>query len=127
MSQFERVGDEKVAHLIDLADRARSALLRAGIPANMADGGADSSGALIELDEGADETGGVFVTWSVSPEFTAEVSGHLMSGELTHPSIQESGKIRAAMADAIIKTLNASGLAATLNDDDMRPLSVVVS
>lgn len=125
--QFERVDDEGVAQLLDLADKARTALLRAGLPVSLTSDNSDAPGALIEVDEGADEAGGVFITWSLSPEFTAEVSGFLLSGEITHPSIQLSGEIKAAMIDSILKMLNSSGLSAALSDDDMRPLSVVVS
>ena len=127
MVQFERVDDEGVAQLLDLADKARTALLRAGLPVSLTSDNSDAPGALIEVDEGADEAGGVFITWSLSPEFTAEVSGFLLSGEITHPSIQLSGEIKAAMIDSILKMLNSSGLSAALSDDDMRPLSVVVS
>lgn len=127
MAHLSRASDEEVARLINVANKTRSTLLKAGIPVILAGTDADAPGALIEVDEGADKAGGVFITWSLSPEFTAEVSSFLINGELTHPSIHESGKIKVVMIDAIIEILNAFGLTATLSEDDMRPLTAVVN
>jgi hypothetical protein len=124
--EFDHINDDEAGRLMDLAALAKSVLQRAGIPASLADGGTDTPGALIEVDTGADDAGGVFIAWSLSSEMTAEVSDHLLKGEFAHAAVQEAGRIRAAMCEALISILAASGISATLNEDDMRPLTVAV-
>jgi hypothetical protein len=123
---FDHISDTEAGRLMDLAAAAKSALQRAGVPASLSDDGGDRPGALIEVDTGADDAGGVFISWTLSPEMTAEVSDHLLKGEFTNGAVQSAGIIRAAMCEAIISISTSSGVSAALNEDDMRPLTVAV-
>jgi len=127
MIDFEHVDSEAAERLRDLADRAQGILIAAGIPAFDWQSSSPRGGAAIEVDTGADEAGGVYISWQVSQELADQINRHLLSHQLTHPSIQYSGKIREAMRDAIITVLSASGLLAKASENDMRPLEVSIS
>ncbi len=127
MVEFEHIGSEAAERLRDLADRARVTLIAAGITAFDSGSSSPRGGAEIEVDTGYDEAGGVYISWAFSRELTDEISGYLLSNQLSHATIQYSGKVRVAMRDAIIAILGAAGFSAGVSEDDMRPLAVSLS
>jgi hypothetical protein len=126
MVEFEHIDSEASERLRDLADHARVTLIAAGIPAFDSEDSSPRGGAEIEIDTG-DEVGGVYISWAFSRELTDEISGYLLSNQLPHPTIKYTGKVAAAMRDAIVAILNAAGLSASAAEDDMRTYAVSLS
>jgi hypothetical protein len=125
--EFEHLNQEAADRLRDLADRARVTLIAAGIQAFDITHQNPRGGAAIEVDTGADDAAGVYISWTFSEELTNEISNYLLTKQTSHPTFQYSGKIRLAMRDVIMTILNAAGLKASHSKDDMRPLAVLVS
>jgi len=65
MIDFQHVDSEAAERLRGLADRARGILIAAGIPAFDWQSSSPRGGAAIEVDMGADEAGGVYISWQV--------------------------------------------------------------
>jgi hypothetical protein len=124
---FKHVDSEAAERLMHLADRARAALIAAGIPAFDIMSPEALGGAAIEVDTGDDEGGGVYISWVLSRELTDEINNLLLTNQLSHERIQYSGKVRAAMRDAVIAILNAAGISARPAAGDMRALQVSIS
>jgi hypothetical protein len=122
---FDHVDDKAARRLRDLADRARAVLTAAGIPA----GPDPDGGAVIDVDTGADEAGGVYIAWEFPQAQHDEMIGYLRAGLDSHPRLQYFFKVQRAMRDAIMTILNAAGLTAARSEDhnDMAPLQVLVS
>lgn len=127
MVEFEHIDNQAQERLRDLADRARVTLIAAGIPAFDILSSSPRGGAKIEVDTGDDEAGGVYISWALSQELTDEISGYLLSNQLSHPTIQSFCKVRLAMRDAIIAILRAADLPARPAEDDIRALAVSLS
>lgn len=127
MVEFEHIDSEASERLRDLADRARVTLIAAGIPAFDSEDSSPRGGAEIEVDTGDDEAGGVYISWAFSRELTDEIGGYLLSNQLSHPTIKYTGKVAAAMRDAIVAILNAAGLSARAAEDDIRTYAVSLS
>ena len=104
-----------------LAERARRALELAGLPV-----GADS-GVTIEVDAGADDSGGVYVFWSVAPALRAAAAMAAGEGTFEDPAIERSGRSKAIMRDALLALLTLDGISAEPTDDHgLRPFEVRV-
>lgn len=127
MAEFEHLSQEMAEKLRDLADRVQVTLTAAGIPAFDITHQNPRGGAAIEVDTGADNAAGVYISWTLSQELTDEISGYLLEGQYSHPTFQYSGRVRLVMRDTIVGILNAAGLKAMPSKDDMRPLAVSVS
>jgi hypothetical protein len=127
MAEFEHADSQAVDRLMNLADRVRSTLTAAGIPAFNVMNPDALGGAAIDVDTGADEGGGVYISWSLSRGLTDEINNLLLANELSDERIQYSGKVRVAMRDAIIAILTAAGLSAGAAVSDIRALEVSVS
>lgn len=127
MAEFKHVDGQAAERLRHLADRARATLVAAGIPAfGIMDRDAQG-GAAVDVDTG-DDGGGVYIRWTLSKELADEINSLLLANQLSDDRIQYSGKVSAAMQDAIIAILNAAGLSARPTaSDGMRPLEVSVS
>ena len=65
--------------------------------------------------------------WAAFTSWTHEISDYLLSNQLSHPTIQYSGKDRVAMRDAIIAVQSAAGFSAGVSEDDMRSRVVSLS
>jgi hypothetical protein len=122
MSDFQHIDRETADRLAALADRARTTLIAAGIHAFDIGAASPQGGAAIEVDTGADESGGVYISWTFSRELNDEMGRYLLSNQLSHPMIKYSGKVRLAMRDAIIAILNAAEFSAMPAEDDGHPL-----
>jgi hypothetical protein len=127
LMEFKHVSSEAAERLMDLAGRVQGTLITAAIPAFDTSSPDPRGGAKIEVDTADYDTGGVYITWSLSQELTEEISGYLLSKDYSHPRIQYSGNIRIAMRDAIITILQSAGFSAGPAEDDIRALAVRVS
>lgn len=123
---FHRVSDDEAAARRRLAELVAQELQRAGLTVvwdATSDGGAE-----IEVDQGADGAGGVFVTWHPGTELAVAASTAVDSGELDAPVIEQAGAVALIMRQAILELLLAAGFDATATEvDDTRPLAVRVT
>jgi hypothetical protein len=126
---FEHVDDEAAQRLRDLADRVLTILTAAGIPASASENPGQDGGAVITVDTGTDEAGGVYVAWQFPRVQHDELLGYLRAGLRSHPAVEYSFEVWRAMREAIMAILNAAGLAAARSEDhnDVAPLQVLVS
>ncbi len=126
---FEHVDDEAALRLRDLADRVLAILTAAGIPASASGNPHQDGGAVISVDTGADEAGGVYVAWQFPRVLHDELLSYLQAGLQSHPAVEYSFEVWRAMREAIMAILNAAGLAAARSEDrnDVAPLQVLVS
>lgn len=125
---FEHVDDEAAQRLRDLADRVLAILTAAGIPASENPG--QDGGAVITVDTGADEAGGVYVAWQFPRVQHDELLSYLQAGLQSDAAVEYSFEVWRAMREAIMAIiLNAAGLAAARSEDhnDVAPLQVLVS
>jgi len=128
VAEFKHVDSQAAERLRHLADRVRVTLVSAGIPAFGIMDRDPRGGAAVDVDTGDDEGGGVYIRWTVSKELADEINSLLLAEQLSDERIQYSGKVSAAMQDAMIAILNAGGLSARPTaSDGMRPLEVSVS
>ena len=126
---FEHVDDAAAQRLRDLADRVLAILAAAGIPASASENPSQDGGAVITVDTGADEAGGVYVAWQLPRVQHDELLTYLQAGLQSHPAVEYSFEVWRAMREAIMAILNAAGLAAARSEDhnDMAPLQVLVT
>ena len=125
---FEHVDDEAAHRLRDLADRVLAILTAAGIPAYASENPGPDGGAVVTVDTGADEAGGVYIGWQLPRAQHDELLSCLLAGQQSRPAVQYSFEVWRAMREAIMAILNAAGLAAARSEDhnDMDPLKVLV-
>jgi hypothetical protein len=128
-SGFEHVDDEAERGLRDLADCVRATLGAAGIPAYASASPDPEGGAAIDVDTGADEAGGVYVSWKLPQAQHDELLSYLQAGQHSHPKAQYLFEVQRAMREAIMAILKAADLAAARSEDhnDMAPLAVLVT
>lgn len=125
MTEFERIDDDAKAALELLASRVAEELELAGLTVQR-EGGADA-GAEIEVDQGADEAGGVYVTWSPNPRLSLAAADAVQRGRFQEPAIQRSGIVGKIMSEAILEVLRSARFGVEVSDDDMRPFSIRVT
>jgi hypothetical protein len=123
VSGFERVDDVAEAALTALSDQVADELESAGIPVQR--GGQGGSGVAMEVDTGADEAGGVFLTWGRS-RLSLLAAAAVRDGRLDDPVIRRSGEVARVMGDAVATILRSAGFDIEDAPDDMRPLSLRV-
>ena len=129
VSEFDylRAEDAILAARHQLAERVRVALTYAGVPAFPSDGMPVSAGAQVEIDAASDEAGGVYVTWTPSPELSEAVRDSSINGHTDHPTAELFLSITLAMRDALIEILRHSGFRVTTIDDyTMGPPAIFV-
>jgi hypothetical protein len=126
---FEHVGDGAVQRLRELADRVRTTLAAAGIPVSASASPLLDGSAVLDMDTGADEAGGIYVRWRLPRAQHDELLSRLEAGQQSHPRAQYFFTVQLAMRDAITVILNAAGITAVRSEDpyDMDPLSVLVT
>ena len=128
-SEFEylRADEATLAARSDLAERVRTALTYAGVPAFPSTNTAVGGGAEVEIDEAGDEAGGVYVNWTPSPELSKAVRDNWMAGRTNYPVVELFQSISLAMRNALIEVLRHSGFRVLAIDDDaMGPPAIFV-
>ncbi|MFE7859948.1 hypothetical protein [Streptomyces sp. NPDC057403] len=119
---FERVSAEESAALQALARRVRNELAAAGLPVLAP--GLDSDlagGAEVDIDDGADAAGGVFVGWQASPRLQACARRAFGLKQLNEPVLRHSSAVGAAMMQAMAAVLSSAGFGVEDARDDYRP------
>ncbi|MFE6225326.1 hypothetical protein [Streptomyces sp. NPDC057854] len=119
---FERVSAEESERLEALASRVRNELAAAGLP--VLTPGLDrvlASGAEVEVDEGADAAGGVYVGWVISPRLRECTNRAFRLRLLDDPLLRHSSEIAAAMMHAMAAILASAGFAVQDANDEYRP------
>lgn len=119
---FERVSDDARANMERLDQRVRSELAAAGLPLIVPGLSAIlAGGAQVDVDDGADTAGGVFVGWHASPRLQACTIRALRLKLLNDPLLQHSGQIEAAMTQAMATILTSAGFTVQDADNEYRP------
>lgn len=119
---FERVGAEESAALEALAWKVRGELAAAGLP--VVAPGLDpvlAGGAEVDIDDGADAAGGVFVAWQASPRLRACASRAFRLKRMEEPVLRHSSVVGAAMLEAITQVLASAGFSVEDSRDEYRP------
>ncbi len=124
---FRQVGDEDARQLQELADLVRTTLIAAGVPA-FAEKAGPAGGAVIFVDFGADESGGVYISWDFPWAQHREVMSYLAIGQDSHPKVLYFFEVQRAMQGAIMAILRAAGLTAGRGEDrnDLAPRMVLL-
>lgn len=125
MTGFERVEGDEEAALELLADQIAEELGLAGLP--VVRGGGAGSGAEIEVDVGADDAGGVYVTWQPDPRLSQAAAHAVQEGRFDEPMIRRSGAVKQVMITAVAEILRSAHFHVATSTDDMRPLAIQVS
>ncbi|MFD8985483.1 hypothetical protein, partial [Streptomyces sp. NPDC059564] len=119
---FERVGVEESAALEKLAWKVRNELAAAGLPV-LAPGMNPvlAGGAEVDIDDGADTAGGVFVAWQASPRMRACASRAFRLKQLDEPVLRHSSAVGAAMMRAMAQVLASARFSVEDARDEYRP------
>ncbi|MFD7055231.1 hypothetical protein ACFWBS_45025 [Streptomyces mirabilis] len=119
---FERVGAEESAALESLAWKVRNELAAAGLPV-LASGMNPvlTGGAEVDIDDGADAAGGVFVAWQANPRLRACASRAFRLKQLDGPVLRHSSAVGAAMTEAMAQVLASAGFSVEDARDEYRP------
>jgi hypothetical protein len=118
---FERVSAEESERWEALASRVRNELAAAGLP--VLTPGLDrilASGAEVEVDDGADAAGGVYVAWLISPRLRECTSRAFRLRLLDDPLLRHSSEIAAAMMQSMAAILASAGFAVEDANDEYR-------
>ncbi|MEV7388327.1 hypothetical protein [Streptomyces sp. NPDC091215] len=119
---FERVSAEESTALEALAGRVRNELAAAGLPVLAP--GLDpvlAGGAEVDIDDGADAAGGVFVAWQASPRLRACARRAFGLKQLDEPVLRHSSVVGAAMMQAMAAVLASAGFSVEDARDEYRP------
>lgn len=119
---FERVSVEEAAALQALSWKVRNELAAAGLP--VVAPGMDSvlaGGAEVDVDDGADAAGGVFVAWTASPRLQACARLAFGLKQLNEPVLRHSSAVGAAMMQAMAAVLSSAGFIVEDARDEYRP------
>ncbi|MBA4866667.1 hypothetical protein H1V43_36300 [Streptomyces sp. PSKA54] len=104
-----------------LASQVRNELAAAGLP--VITHGLDpvlAGGAEVDIDDGADAAGGVFVGWLASPRVRASTSRAFRLRQLDDPLLRHSSAIAAAMMQAMAAILTSAGFTVEDANDEYR-------
>jgi hypothetical protein len=119
---FERVGTEQSAALEKLALRVRDELAAAGL--SVVAPGLDpvlAGGAEVDIDDGDDAAGGVFVAWRASPRLRDCATRAFRLKQLDEPVLRHSSAVGAAMMQAMAQVLASAGFSVEDARDEYRP------
>ena len=75
-------------------------------------------GAEVEVDQYAEEAGGVFGHWTASDKLLERFAAPLLAGEFDHPAILLNGSIAGAMVEALQVILTAIGFRVGISEDE---------
>jgi hypothetical protein len=118
---FERVSAEESARQETLASRVRNELAAAGLP--VVPPGLDrvlAGGVEVEVDDGADAAGGVYVGWLTSPRLQGCATRAFRLRRLNDPLLRHSSEIGAAMMQAMAIILTSAGYTVEDANDEYR-------
>lgn len=119
---LEKVSADQLAAMQTLARRVGSELAAAGLPVPAPGLPPElAGGAELEVDDGADPAGGVFVSWTASPRLQACTIRAFRLQRLDDPLLRHSAQIEAAMMQAMAVILTSAGFTVQDADDDCRP------
>jgi hypothetical protein len=121
-----QASDDVLASRRELAEQVCVALSAAGVPVHLVGRDAESSGAQVEVDNGDDDAGGVFVTWQPGANLVQAVVESMSQGQTDAPVIALRTSISGYMRDAIVNVLTVFGFRVVSCDDDMRPPAIKV-
>ncbi|WP_369149134.1 hypothetical protein [Streptomyces sp. R44] len=122
---FERVGVEESAALQKLARRVRDELAAAGLPVVAPElDPVLAGGAEVDIDDGDDAAGGVFVGWQASPRLRACASRAFRLKQLDEPVLRHSSAVQGAMVQAMAQVLASAGFSVEDARDEYRPPAV---
>lgn len=113
---------EESAALEALAGKVRNELAAAGLPVFAP--GLDpvlAGGAEVDIDDGADAAGGVFVAWQTSPRLRACARRAFRLKQLDEPVLRHSSAVGAAMMQAMAAVLASAGFSVEDARDEYRP------
>ncbi|WP_308310965.1 hypothetical protein [Streptomyces sp. GbtcB6] len=116
------MGTEQSAALDALAWKVRNELAAAGLP--VVAPGLDpvlAGGAEVDIDDGADAAGGVFVAWQASPRLRACAMRAFRLKQLDEPVLRHASAVGAAMMQAMAAVLASAGFRVEDAHDDYRP------
>lgn len=115
------MGAEESAALQKLARRVRDELAAAGLPVVAPElDPVLAGGAEVDIDDGDDAAGGVFVAWRTSPRLRACASRAFRREQLDEPALRHSSAIGAAMAQAMAQVLASAGFTVEDTRDEYR-------
>ncbi|MET7476890.1 hypothetical protein ABZT17_21305 [Streptomyces sp. NPDC005648] len=119
---FERVSAEESAALEALACKVRNELAAAGLPV-IAPGldPALTGGAEVDIDDGADAAGGVYVAWQPSSRLRACASRAFRLKQLNEPVLAHSSAVGVALMHAMSAVLTSAGFRVEETRDEYRP------
>jgi hypothetical protein len=80
-----------------------------------------AGGAEVDIDDGDDAAGGVFVGWQASPRLRACASRAFRLKQLDEPVLRQSSAIGAAMMQAMAQVLASAGFSVEDARDEYRP------
>jgi hypothetical protein len=119
---FERVGAEESAALTKLARRVRDELAAAGLPVVAPElDPVLAGGAEVDIDDGDDAAGGVYVAWQASPRLRDCASRSFRLKQLDDPVLRHSTAVGAAMMQAMAAILTSAGFSVEDARDEYRP------
>ncbi|MGW9033059.1 hypothetical protein ACWGQ5_56015 [Streptomyces sp. NPDC055722] len=124
---FERVSAEESVGLEALALKVRNELAAAGLPVLAP--GLDpvlAGGAEVDIDDGADAAGGVFVAWQASPRVRACASRAFSLKQWDEPVLRHSRAVGVAMTQAMATVLASAGFSVEDARDEYRPQQLQV-
>ncbi|MEW1550635.1 hypothetical protein [Streptomyces tsukubensis] len=125
MDEFEHVESDSEVALEMLASQVAGELELAGL--TVLREGNIHAGAEIDVDTGADESGGIYVTWSTNSRLSLAAALAVQQGRFDDPAIQHSGTVKQIMRKAIFELLQSARFGVEESDDEMRPLSIRVT
>ncbi|RBM19716.1 hypothetical protein [Streptomyces sp. PT12] len=117
--------DEVLAARAVLADAADAALRAAGLPVLREEFA--HSGAQVWVDAKADALGGVYARWKISAEMNQAVIACVRERRMDDPLIRRRGEVGAAMNEAVLRVLVASGFEADHFADGFVPPCVRIT
>ncbi|MFC0430511.1 hypothetical protein [Kutzneria buriramensis] len=66
------------------------------------------------------------IVWTPSDALSQKAFQAMTNGEFEHPDILHMGRVKHAMAEAILHVLTSAGVAAEMSADDLAPATVEV-
>jgi hypothetical protein len=126
VGQYHHVSVEVLEERYALARKVSSFLESLGFPSSVREGHESSPGAVVAVDSGDYDSGGVFVTWNAGSDLEFRAARAVEIENFSDPAIELAGKTAGMMADTLLRLLQLAGYSAEMDDYDMRPFAVRV-